>query len=83
VPETLPALLEIVRGMDAAGQDKVIAAIDAADREVGEDLLGALANPGEAATWLKQMPQPVQEAVARAAERFRMQDELDRASRIS
>ena len=53
------------------------------DRQAGfEDLLGALANPGEAATWLKQMPQPLQEAVAGAAERFGMQDELERASRM-
>jgi hypothetical protein len=71
-PNTLPTLLGIVRDMDEPGREKVIAAIDAADRQVGEDLSGALANPDVAALWSQQMPAEFQAAVARAATRFGM-----------
>jgi hypothetical protein len=69
-PSTLPTLLAIVRDMPASGRAKVIAAIDAADRQVGEDLLGALAEPAHAASWLQQMPPDFQAAITRAADRF-------------
>jgi hypothetical protein len=65
--------------MDDAGQTKLIAAIDAADRQVGADLVSALTNPGEAASWLKQMPTEVRAAIERAAVRFDMQETLEHA----
>jgi hypothetical protein len=78
-PDTLPTLLAIVGDMDDAGQGKLVAAIDSADRQVGVDLVSALANPGQGASWLRHLPPEVQAAVARAASRFEMQDILDQA----
>jgi hypothetical protein len=78
-PATLPTLLSIVQRMDDGGQRTLIAVIDAADRQVGVDLVNALANPAQAAGWLQQMPAEVQAAVTRAAVRFDMKDTLDQA----
>jgi hypothetical protein len=78
-PDTLPTLIDLVRDMDAAGQAKLIAAIDAADRQLGADLVGALTNPAQAASWLKRLPTAVQAAIQRAAVRFDMQATLEHA----
>jgi hypothetical protein len=72
-------LVPLIDSLPDDGRATLVAAIDSADRQVGEDLVAGLTNPGEAAAWLKQMPAEIQEAVARAATRFGMQDLLDEA----
>lgn len=78
-PDTVATLLDIVAAMDQAGQAAVAAAIDAADRQVGEALLSALADPTQAGPWLRQLPPDLRAAVERAADRFEMRDALEQA----
>jgi hypothetical protein len=78
-PELLESLLRLVDRMDSEGRHAVIAAIDAADRSLGEGLLAGLTEPAEIDRLLPLVPDDVMEAVRRAAERVGLTAELDGA----
>jgi len=78
-PDLLQTLLRLVDRMDADGRQVVIAAIDEADRSLGETLLAALIDPAEIGRLLPLVPDDVMDAVTRAAERVGLTAELDAA----
>lgn len=78
-PELLGTLLRLVDRMDADGRQVVIAAIDEADRSLGETLLASLTDPAEIGRLLPLVPGDVMDAVTRAAERVGLTADLDAA----
>jgi hypothetical protein len=78
-PQTLPTLLSIARGMDAAGIAKVAAAVDTSDRRAAEDLLDGFTDPDEIRTLLALVTPELMEAVTRTAERLGVGDRLAEA----
>ena len=78
-PDTLETLLGLVGRMDADGRQVAIAAIDVAERELGETLLAGLTDPAEIGRLLPLIPDDVLDAVRRAAERVGLTVELEAA----
>jgi putative heme iron utilization protein len=78
-PDTLATLLRLVGRMDADGRQVVVAAIDAAERPLGETLLAGLTDPADVGRLVPLVPEDVMAAVRRAAERLEMTAELDAA----
>jgi hypothetical protein len=75
-PATLPTLLGLVTAMNDAERAPIIAAIDRADRTVGEQLVTTLSDPAQVAMLLAIVTPDVMAAIERAAERLGMQDTL-------
>ncbi len=78
-PHTLDTLLRLVERIGADGRQGVVAAIDAADRGLGETLLAGLTDPARIAQLVPLVPPDVLDAVRRAAERVGLTAELDAA----
>jgi len=78
-PHTLPTLLGLVAEMDDADRAEVIAAIDDADRSVGEQLVVALTDRDEIAALLRAVSAEVIAAITRAAQRLGLEQPLREA----
>jgi hypothetical protein len=78
-PDTLETLLRLVAGMSPDERQVVIAAIDAADRDLGETLLAGLTDPADVGRLVPLVTDDVMAAVRRAAERLDLTAELDAA----
>ena len=78
-PHTLETLLRLVARMRPDDRAVVVTAIDAAERELGETLLGGLTDPEDVGRLVALVPDDVLAAVRRAAERFDLTAELDAA----
>ena len=69
-PATLPTLLRLVREMEPSGREHVVVAIDAADKQVSQDLLSGLGDPAAAAQWIVLLTPELRTAIERAATRW-------------